>query len=494
MSSPTKIPFLSFIQIDKKSNTPLYMQIANQFSNAIQRNYLLKGTKLPGTRKLSELLQINRNTVIAAYDELQAQGWIESKANKGTFVIEKTKNTPVKLKNSFEQYSSIYPDKAGFAFKQSNILDSPYEKITTKYYFTDGTPDNRLVQINQLSSFYSASIKRKTNKKKLNNSSYENNAFFLKNMANYLNLSRGLQINTQNILITNSSEMSLYIAAETLLSKEDKIIVTDLSYFSSNMTFQNKGAKVLTAGVDEEGIIIQHVENLCKKHKIRLLYITPHHHYPTTVTLSPQRRVQLLHLANKYGFVILEDDYDYEFHYDKSPIVPLASSDKNGMVVYTGSFGHSLIPGFKLGFIVAPKDVIHEMQKHLNVINPQGDILMQQVLAELIEEGEISRYLKKATKVYQERRNYFCKLLNEYFPDQISFNKPSGGLAVWVNWNKEINLYNLMKIALNNNLSIPKTLLYQNKDIRATRLGFGHLDKDEIEIVLSILHHSVNQL
>jgi GntR family transcriptional regulator/MocR family aminotransferase len=142
-----------------------------------------------------------------------------------------------------------------------------------------------------------------------------------------------------------------------------------------------------------------------------MLYLTPHHHYPTTVALSAQSRLELLELANEYGFVILEDDYDYEFHYDKSPILPLASADTNGMVIYIGSFGKSLAPGFRTGFIVAPENLMAEMRKYLGIIDRQGDILMERALGEMIEEGEINRYLKNLKSLSGKTGSFQCPAL-----------------------------------------------------------------------------------
>ncbi len=194
--------------------------------------------------------------------------------------------------------------------------------------------------------------------------------------------------------------------------------------------------------------------------------------------------MELLELANEYGFIILEDDYDYEFHYDKSPILPLASADTNGMVIYIGSFGKSLAPGFRTGFIVAPENLMAEMRKYLGIIDRQGDILMERALGEMIEEGEINRYLKKSLKVYQERRDYLAVLLKENLENLITFQIPSGGLAIWLEWNVPINLMQLSRGCAQDNLFIPKTLLYQNKNLTAMRLGFGDLNADEMEKVL----------
>ena len=225
-----------------------------------------------------------------------------------------------------------------------------------------------------------------------------------------------------------------------------------------------------------------------------MLYLTPHHHYPTTVTLSAKRRLELLNLANEYGFIILEDDYDYDFHYDKSPILPLASADTNGMVIYIGSFGKSLVPGFRTGFIVAPENLMIEMRKYLGIIDRQGDVLMEHVLGEMIAEGEINRYLKKSLKIYQERRDYFVSLLEQNLGEYIDFQKPSGGLAVWMKWKIPVNLMQLSRNCAQNNLFIPKTLLYQNKNLTAMRLGFGNLNLTEMDKSIEILSENIKLL
>ena len=482
-----KAPYLSFVKLNRKSATPLFQQLSNQLSNAIQRNYIEAGTKLPGTRTFSQLLQVNRSTVIAAYEELNAQGWTESIANKGTFVATKNKEEKKVHGLVLDAATKHQPQKAGYHFQKRSILDTPYENIPTTYFFTDGTTDIRLTALHQLSALYSANLKRKVNQKKLTYPTYGGSEYYRKQLANYLNITRGLQINYEQILATRSNEMGLYIATRTLLSPNDHIAVAALGHFSTNMTFQSQGVKVHTVGIDEEGILPEDVEALCQQQSIRLVYVTPHHHYPTTVTLSTQRRVRLLQLAKTYGFILLEDDYDYDFHYEKNNILPLASADQNGMVVYIGTFGRSLPPGFRSGFICAPAEVIVEMKKHLALLDPQGDLIMEQVLGELIEEGTITRELKKAKKIYQDRRNHFCQALTETFQEQVKFTQPSGGLAVWTAWQGPINLWEVRKKAITNDLFLSQTLLYQSRHLTAMRLGFGHLTKEEMDTSLALL-------
>ncbi|MDR3273571.1 MAG: PLP-dependent aminotransferase family protein, partial [Flavobacteriaceae bacterium] len=471
--------------IDRQSETAIYLQIVTQMINAIQRGFLTKGMKLPGTRKLSQMLNTHRNTITAVYDELEAQGWIEVLPNRGSFVINKSDGKPHKIKSYDENSLARYPSQTKFNFKKSNILDNPFDSSNCLLAFNDGSPDLRLSQVADLAKRYSSDLKRKKNRKYAENPNQRD--FFKKNLSNFLNLTRGLHISKDNIVITRSVEMSLFLVSEILLSPQDIVVVGELSWFAANMVFQRAGAKILTIPVDDDGIDTDAMKKLCQKHQVRMLYLTPHHHYPTTVTLSAQRRIDLLELSVRYGFIILEDDYDYDFHYGNSQVLPLASADSEGMTVYLGSFGRSLAPGFRAGFVVAPQNLIDEMYKFLGIIDRQGDVFTEQVLGEMIEEGEIHRHLKKTLKIYQERRDYFSQLLQTELGSYVKFKIPSGGLALWTQWNFSINLMKLSRKCLENEVSIPKSLLYQNRNISAIRLGFGSLNQNEMKTAVEKL-------
>ncbi|MGH2624326.1 MAG: PLP-dependent aminotransferase family protein, partial [Sphingobacterium sp.] len=354
-------------------------------------------------------------------------------------------------------------------------------------------PDIRLTQIDDLSRIYSSNLKRKSNRAKMGYNQ-EGSEYFKEQLTHYLQLSRGLQICKDNLLITRSVEMSLYIISEILLEKDDLVVVGELSYFSANMIFQKSGSKIMTIPVDAEGIDTEALAEICEKKNIRMLYLTPQQHYPTTVSLSAQRRMEVLQLAKKYGFIILEDDHTYDFQYDKQALMPIASNDQDGMVIYVGSFGQSLAPGFRTGFIVAPSNLMMEMRKHLGIIDRQGDILMELALGEMIEEGAIHRHLKKSLKIYRERRDHLAKLLTTELADEVNFQLPSGGLAIWITWKLPINLMKLSQIAYKNNLFIPRTLLFQKINLSAMRIGFGHLNFDEMQKAISILKDSLKQV
>ena len=198
------------------------------------------------------------------------------------------------------------------------------------------------------------------------------------------------------------------------------------------MIFQQTGARIKTIPVDNNGLDIEYIKKHFVKHSIRCVYICAHRDYPTTVTLSAERRLELLQLAKEYGFAIIEDDFDYDFQYEGSAMLPMASADANGMVIYLGKIGQSLFPSFQTGFVVAPENLISEAKNYLELLDKQGDLIQEQMLSELINEGEIYRLMKKNIVIYKKRRDFLCNLLTTYFLETAQWEIPSGGLAIWL--------------------------------------------------------------
>ena len=495
LDSPVNTLFKQLIRLDKSLPQPLYIQASGQIINAIQRNYLTKGTILPGTRILSKLLKIHRNTAVAIYDELASQGWVEIIPNKGTFVLEPEKKT-AKIKATSQKINDAYSyaKTTGFPFQKSFHLASTVQFTNAKYIINDGKPDLRLHPVHQFTRWYSTAMKRKTLINKWNKSDEFFNSLFKTQLCNYLNATRGFHISPKNLINTRSTEMSLYIVSQLLLKQNDVVLVGHLSNYASNMIFQEIGANIKTIPSDSNGLDIQYIKKHFVKNSIRCVYICAHRDYPTVVTLSAERRLELLKLATEYGFAIIEDDYDYDFQYEGSAMLPMASADANGMVIYLGKLGQSLFPSFQTGFVVAPENLISEAKNYLELIDKQGDLIQEQMLSELINEGEIYRLMKKNIVIYKKRRDYICNLLTIYFSEFAQWEIPSGGLAIWLKFHPKISLLKLANEAEKNNLFLPKTILYQNKNICAIRFGFGHLNEDEIEPVIKILKTAYNKV
>ncbi|MEE9406826.1 MAG: PLP-dependent aminotransferase family protein [Polaribacter sp.] len=487
--------FKQLITFDKSIEQPVYIQVSQQIINAIQRKDIAEGTKLPGTRILSKLLQVHRNTAVAIYNELASQGWVEIVPNKGTFVLDpKQKLSKIKavLQEKNEAYS--YAKKTGFPFQNSFHLASTVQLTNAKYTINDGKPDLRLHPVNEFTKWYSSAMKRKTLIKKWNRPNETSHSLFQTQLCNYLNATRSFHINPKNLISTRSTEMSLYIVSQLLLQKDDIVLVGNLSNYAANMIFQQIGANIKTIPVDKNGLDINYIEKHFVKGKIRCVYVCAHRDYPTTVTLSAKRRVELVHLAKEYEFAIIEDDYDYDFQFDSSASFPMASADTSGMIIYLGKLGQSLFPSFQTGFVIAPENLIAEAKNYLYLLDEQGDLIQEQMLSELINEGEIYRLMKKNIVTYKQRRDCLSSLLTQYFSTISTWEIPSGGLAIWLQFKSNISLVKLAEAAKKNDLFLPKTVLYQDKNTCAIRFGFGHLNIEEMEIVIIKLRSAYNKV
>ena len=488
MNSPVSQIIKQLVTFDKTIVQPVYVQVAQQIINAIQRGYLDKGSKLPGTRILSQLLNIHRNTAVAIYEELASQGWVAILANKGTFVlVPEVSTTKIKATTQHLDYAYTYPKVAGFPFQKSFHLASTAQETTAKYNINDGQPDLRLHPVHQFSRWYSAAMKRKPLINKWNKTSALTPSVFSTQLCNYLNATRGFHVNSNNLMNTRSTEMNLYVVSQLLITPNDLVLVGQLSNYASNMIFQEAGATIRTIPVDKEGLNVDYIRTHFVKKSIRCVYVCANRDYPTTVTLSAKRRLELLALAKTYGFAIIEDDYDYDFQFDGSAMLPMASANTNGMVIYLGKLGQSLFPSFHTGFVVAPENFIQEAKNYLQLLDKQGDLIQEQMLSELISEGEIYRLKKKNIVTYKQRRDCLCHYLTFYFEGIIIWEKPLGGLAIWLQFVETISLVKLAEEAEKVDLCLPKTILYQDKNTCAIRFGFGHLNEDELENVIKKL-------
>lgn len=494
----TDSPVLAIIQknitFDTSKTQAIYIQAAQAFVSLFQRKIILEKTKLPGTRAIAKILSIHRNTAVAIYDELASQGWVEIKPNRGTFVAVRKLNATKKqtVINQNKPYS--YASTTGFAFQKSFHLASTVQLTDANYSVNDGKPDLRLHPVNQFTRWYSAAMKRKTLIKKWNRPQEASLSMFQTQLCNYLNATRGLHVSPKNLISTRSTEMSLYIVSQLLIQKNDVVLVGNLSNYASNMIFQQVGAQLITIPVDDEGLDVDFIRKNFIKNSIRCVYVCAHRDYPTTTTLSQKRRLTLLKLAKEFGFAIIEDDFDYDFQFEGSAVLPMANSDENGMVIYLGKLGQSLFPSFQIGFVIAPENLIQEAKNYLYLLDEQGDLIQQQMLSELINEGEIYRLMKKNIVIYKERRDYLHQLLTKHFAKIATWKIPEGGLAIWLTFEPKIPLAKLAKEAEKNNLFLPKTILYQNKNTCAIRFGFGHLNIDELKIVIQKLKIAYNNV
>lgn len=467
------------IEIQKNSKLAVYMQIAKKVIQEIQLGRLSPLTAMPGTRDLAKSLDVNRKTVVLAYDELVAQGWLTTEFRRGTFVatnipaihkLDQTLNNNVSALHKLSTPTALSP-----------VIDR--ELTTDKLKpFNDGIPDTRLIPFEVLSRTFRHAL---ISSSRANLLGYENPRGALalrKSISTMLNMERAMHTDINQVCIVRGSQMGIFLAARILTNPGDNVVFEHLTYTPAREAFRSCGANIIEVGQDEHGIQLDELESLCRKHKIKAIYVTPHHQFPTTVMLSAERRLRLLLLAEQYDFVIIEDDYDHEFHFSHHPVFPLCSDDRSGRVLYIGSLSKVLAPGLRIGYLVAPQKFIDRCAAEIMLIDRQGNAVTELATSELIDSGEIKRHIRKALKIYAERRNLFAELLRSELFDYIDFDMPHGGLAFWLRLKNETKIKPITKRTSNEPIQIPQALIFTlpASYTQAIRLGFGSYNNNEL--------------
>lgn len=482
----------NLISINRDVDMPVYLQISNGLVQQIKAGVLASGSRLPGTRAIADTFQVHRKTAVAAYDELLSQGWIEVRPSQGTYVSESLPN--IKPQRISEASGEVNKQSAGFNFHQKLNLHRILPLIPDGLTLDEGIPDVRIAPVDDIIRHYKSIIARTYNRRHLSYGSVYGDDLLRETLAEFLHETRGMSVQKENVMIIRGSQMGMFLSSQLLFKNRELAVVGETNYIAANLTLVEAGAQLKTIPVDEKGIDTQALAKLCKKEKVRAVFVTSHHHHPSTVTLSAERRIELLQLAEKYGFAILEDDYDYDFHYRNAPLLPLASADRSGQVIYMGAICKIVAPAYRVGYLVAPKDFIEEVGHLRRIIDRQGDAILERSIALMIRQGDYQRHTKKALKIYRERRDHFCQLLEAELGEFVRFKVPEGGLAVWVELREDMNWLDIAKGCKERGLLIPNysTYNYNNTAENGIRMGFASINFEEQIRIVSLLKEVMN--
>ncbi len=472
-----KTPF----HLDPAATETRHQQIADRLTADILAGRLLPGEALPGSRELARQLRVNRKTVALAYADLLAQGWLEARPARGTFVANRL---PVPAPIGFTTENLEPPGNApGFSWHDPTAPDwfpppSPVGTLT----FTDGTPDGRLAPAAALATAYRRVLLARGRRNQLG---YDSPAGFQPlraALSAMLNHDRGLHTTPETICLTRGTQMALYLTARLLLRPGDVVAVENPGYPPAWHTFRLLGAEPVAVPVDTDGLDVHALDALCAARPVRALYLTPHHQFPTTATLPPARRRALLAVAARHGLAVIEDDYDHEFHYAHQPLLPLASADTAGLVIYLGSLSKLLAPALRIGYVTGPPAFVAALARLRSLIDHQGDTVLEQALTELIGEGELKRHTRRAHAEYQVRRDALADQLHQHLGDFVDFRLPEGGLAIWATFRAPLDLDRVARHLATRQVGITPGSRYflETPAADALRLGFAALTPAEI--------------
>jgi GntR family transcriptional regulator/MocR family aminotransferase len=467
--------------LERQRGVPLFQQIARAIESDIRRGRLRAGDPLPGTRTLARALGVQRLTVVSAFDDLVAEGWLVTHPARGTFVSADLPD-PKPRRFAAQKSPAEMANRVAYDLLPAPKPELPFDVPRGSLLFAPSRADVRLAPGDLIGRAYRRAIGKRGGAL-LSYASPQGHPRLRDALATMLASTRGLAATADNVCVTRGSQMALSLIARALVRPGDIVVVEQLGYGPAWEAFRQAGAKVIGVPVDDDGLRIDAVERVIAEHEVRAIYVTPHHQFPTTVTLSAGRRLKLLELARAHRFAIIEDDYDYDFHYDGRPVLPIASVDPAGVVIYVGTLSKVLAPALRVGYVVAPTPLIERLAAHRSYVDTQGDQVLEYALAELFEEGAIQRYIRRVRREYRERRDTLVASLREHLGGHVTFDVPAGGIALWVKARKGLDVDAWARAAKNHGAIIVTAATYtlDGRPQPFLRLGFASLNGKELQ-------------
>ncbi|USK34264.1 PLP-dependent aminotransferase family protein [Bacillus sp. F19] len=473
---------------NKSSPVPLHKQITEFMKEKISNGEWTIGYKLPPQRTLAKAFEVNRSTVVTAFDELTAEGLIEGKTGSGTRVVNNTWNLLA---------TAPPPDWSSYV---NSGIHEPNLPTVQEINQAEFIPDIIRLGTGELSPELMPSSSMKQVFEKLSTGEisygYEEPKGLLplrEQISSYLK-TIGIQASPSSILIVSGALQALQLISVGLLHKGSTVLTEKPSYLNSLHVFQSAGMQLVGIPLDKEGIKANHIPQYKKQHKAALLYTIPSFHNPTGTLMTAERRDQLLNICQQQQLPIIEDDVYQELWFDEKPPKPLKAFDKNGLDLYLGSLSKSLSPGLRIGWIVGPEPVI----EHLADIKMQTDYgsssLSQWAAAEWFSSGLYDQHLKEIRKQLKIRRDFTLSTLNQYFSSIATWEKPSGGFYVWVRLLPSISIRKLFEHALAEGILLNPGNVYDNQADQYLRISYSFASLSSLEDGLRRLSIIVRRL
>ncbi|MDX1412574.1 MAG: PLP-dependent aminotransferase family protein [Candidatus Promineifilaceae bacterium] len=469
------------IQLDRTADQPLFQQVYLQIREKILQGILIPGTRLPSSRGLAKQLDLGRITIIQAYEQLQAEGYVKTLPGSGTFVADFIAHISAGHKeSSFSPELSAWGQRVmtqptinkrgnsrleiDFGFGRSFSHIFPYDiwrRLLARYLSTDDMMLSRYGSVAGFSPLREA-------------------------VAAYLARQRGVRCTTEQVVIVSGAQQALDILARLLLNPGDEVLVETPGYYDAYTLFETHGAVLVALSVDEYGLPVEKLPPLCCA---RIAFVTPSHQFPRGGMLSLQRRLALLGWAEENHVWIIEDDYDSELRYDGRPLSALQGLDTTGHVIYLGNFSKVLFPGLRLGYIVLPKPLIEPFVRAKGLTDRGAPTLTQAAVADFIAEGHFERHLRHLRKAYKERREVLVAALETYLSGRVHYSSVAAGLHVMLYLNPTCSEKEIVKQAASIGVGIYPGAPYHHEQPAPPSILLGYTGLDTAEI-----HEGVKRL
>jgi len=422
--------FVPPIAIDYHTKTPMYRQLYDWFRRVITDGQMRPGQRVPSTRSLAAELKISRIPVLNAYEQLLAEGYLETFIGAGTCVARSIPDDALSAQAS-KARKGLQEIVEKMGPRRISRRGAALTHVPTQSWL-DNLGAFR-VSLPALDHFpirvWSKLVARHSRKPTRGIMAYGNAMGQLslrEAIADYLGAVRAVRCEVSQILVTTGSQQGLQISAQVLLDPNDPVWMEEPGYPGARQAFMTALAHLVPVPVDHQGMNI--AEMIRRGHTARAVYITPSHQYPLGMTMSATRRMLLLNWAVRTGAWIIEDDYDSEYRFGSRPIASLQGLDTDGRVIYVGTFSKVMFPALRLGYVVVPKDLVSAFSAARDAADIFSSTLYQAVLTDFIREGHFARHIRRMRMLYMERRRALVKAIQTQMADMIEVIGAEAGM------------------------------------------------------------------
>jgi GntR family transcriptional regulator/MocR family aminotransferase len=466
------------IPIDRQSTVPLYQQIESHLRQGILAGSLAPDTRLPASRQLARDLGVNRITVESAYAELEAAGLVFARVGSGTYVLPPNPLPSLPL----EDGNAPWPLWQESVRVRSEAFGNggPGELLKAAGHphpisFSGGIGDARLFPAEEFRRVLQT-VMRRDGIAALDYGERNGYGPLRATIAHVLG-SQGLPARPENILITAGSQQAISLVSQLLLKPGDVILVESPTYSGALDLFRALDFRIVGVPVDEQGMQVEKLEKLLQQHHPKLIYSIPNFHNPTGTCLSSPRRRELLVLADRYNVPILEDDFVGDLRYEGHTQPSLKALDPGGRVIYVSTFSKMLMPGLRVGFVLADGPVYDSLVRFKRVNDLATSTLVQRALEAYVTVGRYQAHLRRSCHIFRQRRDAMLRAIDRYLPAGFSANPPQGGLFVWLRLPDHLSSDELLPLACSEGVDFaPGSIFYPQ--------GSGGRDRLRLNLVV----------
>ncbi len=460
-------------------NVPSYHWLRDTLRSEILRGGLKPGQRIPATRDFARQYGLSRGTVLAAIDDLRSEGYLYGLRGSGTFISKA-------LPERFLQTRAVATSPVVRATKPLPRISDYAQRVEpfrhfiapTSRAFRTNLPALELFPTALWAQVASRRLRRLTSRQLVgcDPAGYEP---LRHAVTHYLSSSRGVRCDVNQVVIVSGVQEALDLVARLLLNPGDRVLIEDPGYQVAYGAFQAAGAKLVPVAIDEEGAAPQKQDF----RNARLMYVTPGHQFPTGVTMPFTRRVDILHHAHEAGAFIFEDDHDSEYRYSGSPLPAMQGLDRNGIVMFAGSFNKVLFPSLRMGYMVLPPSLVDVFARTKALVSRHHSVIDQAVVCDFIELGHFGRHLRRTRKVYAERLGALSHYARKHLAGFLELSKIEAGLQT-VGWLVPgINAEAVSLAAADRNVDVVALSRYRHKvdGPEGLQIGFAAVDEAAIE-------------